>query len=105
MAFGDVDEATDEFDDFVVSNNGDTEKVLATVASTIYLFSKKYPDAVIYAKGSSPIRTRLYRISISNNFEALNEQFDVFGLSDGIGWNRYEKNKNYSAFFIKRKNL
>ena len=33
LAFGDVDETTDEFDDFVVTNNGDSEKVLATVAS------------------------------------------------------------------------
>ena len=33
LAFGDVDEKTGEFDDLVVTNNGDSEKILATVAS------------------------------------------------------------------------
>ena len=103
LAFGDVDETTDKFDDLVVTNNGDSEKVLATVASAVYLFSKKYPDAMIYAKGSTPVRTRLYRIGISNNFEELTELFNVLGLLD-MKWCVYEKNKNYSAFLIKRKN-
>ena len=103
LAFGDVDEMTDEFDDLVVTNNGDTEKVLATVASTVYLFSKQYPDAVIYAKGSTPVRTRLYRMGISHNFEELTKLFNVLGLLDNSKWCVYEKNKNYSAFLIKRK--
>ena len=103
LAFGDVDGKTDEFDDLVVTNNGDSEKVLATVALSVYLFSKKYPKAMIYAKGSTPVRTRLYRIGISNNFEELTELFDVLGLLD-TKWCVYEKNKNYSAFLIKRKN-
>ncbi len=105
LAFGDVNEETDDYDNLAVTNNGDSDKVLATVASTVFLFSNQYPDAVIYAKGSTPVRTRLYRIGISKNFEELSETFDVFGLSDDKHWKSYEKNKSYSAFFIKRKNL
>ena len=104
LALGDVNTETDDFDDSVVSNNNDSQKVLATVASAVYLFSQKYPTAVIFAEGSNAVRTRLYRIGISNNLEELTEQFDVFGFLDTIGWGIYEKNKDYSAFFIKRKN-
>ena len=44
LAFGDKDLKTGEIDDKVISNNGDSEKVLATVVSTVYAFTDKYPD-------------------------------------------------------------
>ena len=103
LAFGDVDVETNDFDDEVISNNGDSRKVLATVASTIYLFMEKYPKAIVYAEGRNPARTRLYRIGISNNLDELKEDFDVFGFLEGVGWYEYEKNKDYSAFSIKVK--
>ena len=105
LAFGDVNADTDDFDDEVISNNGDTAKVLATVASTVYLFIKNYRGTTIYAEGGNPARTRLYRIGISNNLEELEEKFDVFGYIENLGWKKYEKNKDYSSFFIKEKKL
>ena len=105
LAFGDVDPDTGDFDDFVITNNQDTIKVLATVAASVYAFSDVYPNARIYATGSTPARTRLYRMGISNNLEELQEQFEVFGFLETIGWSEYEKNNNYSAFFIRRKTL
>jgi hypothetical protein len=41
LAFGDKNPETGEIDDKVVSNNGDSEKVLATVVATVYAFSDK----------------------------------------------------------------
>lgn len=38
LAFGDKDLMTDEMDDLSVTNNGDTEKVLATVVASLYVF-------------------------------------------------------------------
>ena len=105
LAFGDVIEETNALDDKVISDNKDSKKVLTTVASTIYTFIGKYPNAAIYAEGSNVARTRLYRIGISNNFEELTEQFDVYGFLDNIGWVEYEKNKDYSAFYVIKKNL
>ena len=105
LAFGDVIEETNVLDDKVISDNKDSKKVLTTVASTIYTFIGKYPNAVVYAEGSNLARTRLYRIGISNNLEELTEQFDVYGFLDNIGWVEYEKNKDYSAFYIIKKNL
>ena len=102
LAFGDVDAETNKLDDKVVSNNNDTEKVLTTVASTVYIFIKKYSDATILARGSTASRTRLYQIGISNHLEELSKLFEVYGFLENIGWTEYEKNKNYLAFAIKK---
>jgi hypothetical protein len=38
LAFGDLNEATQKIDDKVVTDNGDSIKVLATVAQAVYWF-------------------------------------------------------------------
>lgn len=103
LAFGDINTVTGKIDDKVISDNADTKKVLATVAATVFEFMKKHPNAMIYAEGSNLVRTRLYRIGISNNLEAINENFSVLGLFGKDDWRVYEKNNNYSAFLIKKK--
>jgi hypothetical protein len=100
LAFGDVNEETDDFDDKIVSDNEDTNKVLVTVASTVALFLSIYPDAFVRAKGGNFARTRLYRMGISSHLEAINKNFKVFVLLDDTNWEVYEKNKNYSAYVI-----
>ena len=64
MAFGDLNITTREINDEVITNNGDALKILATVVSTVYAFIGKFPDAFIYATGSSEARTKLYRMGI-----------------------------------------
>jgi hypothetical protein len=64
LAFGDLDVKTREINDGIITNNGDATKVLATVVSTVYAFTGKYPDAYIFATGSNEARTRLYRMGI-----------------------------------------
>ena len=49
LAFGDKDPLSGDINDLAVSNNGDTEKVLATVIAALYVFFENYPAAyVIY---------------------------------------------------------
>lgn len=79
LGFGDKSIETGELDDLVVSNNGDTEKVLATVAMTVYEFFEEHPSATVYLKGSTSSRTRLYQISISKFIEQISIEFDVYG--------------------------
>ena len=57
LAFGDKNPDTGDIDDKVVSNNGDSEKILATIVATIYAFSDKYPDSWVFATGSTKART------------------------------------------------
>lgn len=102
LGFGDKDEATGQIDDEVITNNGDSEKVLATVAATLYLFMEKYPGAMVFAMGSTEARTRLYRIGITNNLIEIQKDFDVYGLLDD-GWHPFEKQTAYKAFLVTRK--
>ncbi len=102
LGFGDKNEHTGELNDCVVTNNGDSAKVLATVASTVYFFTNLFPNALIVATGSTPARTRLYRVVISNNLETIKGDFEVFGLLDGE-WEAFCQDTDYQAFLIKRK--
>ncbi len=68
LGFGDLNEETNQIDDLSVTNNGDSEKILSTVVSTIFAFTQKYPKALILATGSTPVRTRLYRMGIFESF-------------------------------------
>jgi hypothetical protein len=101
LGFGDKN-IFGKIDDFVITNNGDSRKVLATVASTVITFTDKYPNASIYATGSSKARTRLYRMGIANNLSDILQYFEVYGLR-GIVWYEFEKNVEYDAFLVKRK--
>lgn len=103
LAFGDKNPVTGEFDDLVISNNGDGEKVLATVVGTLLSFFDKHPDAYVYATGSTDARTRLYRIGISRYLEEVENDFDIFGEVDG-DWENYKRDTDYVAFLIKLKN-
>jgi len=103
LGFGDKDEKTGEINDLVITNNGDSQQVLATVASTVYAFTEKHPGAWIYASGSNSARTRLYRIGITNNLLDIKKDFEVFGLKDDQ-WHSFRKGSDYKAFLIKRKN-
>lgn len=66
LAFGDKDPVTGEIGDRVVSNNGDIEKALATVAGAVFAFLDQHSEAWIFAAGSTSSRTRLYRMGITN---------------------------------------
>lgn len=102
LAFGDKDIVSGEIDDTVVSNNGDSEKVLATVVASVYAFTNKYKDVLIYVTGSTKSRNRLYRMGISKYLVEIKRDFHVFGLIDGA-WEKFQHGKEYSAFVAKRK--
>ena len=102
LAFGDYHEETDTIDDQIITNNNDSQKVLATVAATLYIFTERHPDIWVYTTGSNLARTRLFRMGITKNFEEIKEDFEVFGLSEDY-WYQFEKEKNYEAFLVRRK--
>lgn len=103
LAFGDKNPDSGEFDDRTVTDNGDSDKVLATVVAAIYLFSETYPGKWIYATGSTPARTRLYRMGINKYFDTVEIDFNIMGENQNE-WELYEKGKDYQAFAVLRKN-
>jgi hypothetical protein len=77
---------------------------LATVAKTLYLFTERYPEAVVIATRSTLARTRLYRIGITNNLADIEKDFVLLGLTNSE-WEPFRKNVTYFAFAIRRKLL
>ena len=107
LGFGDWDEEIGELDDQIISKNGDTEKVLATVAETANLFWSEYPNASIFFMGSTPDnetprRTRLYQMKINRYFSEINSITDIEGYR-ADEWESFMNHKNYIAFLISRK--
>ena len=102
LAFGDKNPITGDIDDKIISNNGDSEKVLATVVASVYAFTDKYPTAWVYATGSTKARTRLYRMGISKFFKEVTDDFEILGeLNDD--WKAFESNIEFEGFLVKRK--
>lgn len=102
LAFGDKNIETGEFDDKIVTDNGDSEKVLATVVAALYAFADRYPTAWVYATGSTLARTRLYRMGINKYFKIVETDFDIMGEHQNE-WEWYKYGKDYQAFAVRRK--
>jgi hypothetical protein len=103
LAFGDYDPLIEGINDLSITNNGDSEKVLATVASTIFIFTEAYPKAWIVASGSTPIRTRLYRMAISKNLDIILTDFVIFGYTNHGKWESFKVDVHYEAFLLSKK--
>ncbi len=102
LAFGDKNIETGEIDDKVVSNNGDSEQVLATVVSAVFAFTDLNKNTWVYATGSNKARTRLYRMGVNKYLDEVEKDFWVFGMLNGE-WEKFEKETDYTAFVVRRK--
>ncbi len=101
LGFGDKNIQTGELSDTVKSNNGDRDKVLATVASTIYQFTERYPNAWVLMQGSNAVRTRLYQIGINLYYDEVVTQFTILGFKNDE-WITFKKNTNYDGFLLQK---
>ena len=103
LAFGDVME-NGEIDHYSITDNGDRNKILATVFDVVNTYTVRYPERFIYFRGSTSERTRLYRIAIGLNLEELSRVFDIFVEIEGDDrFIPFRKNMELEAFLIKRK--
>jgi hypothetical protein len=103
LGFGDYNEAKGKIDDLVVSNNGDSEKILATVAAGVILFLEMYPNAQVFAQGSTPSRTRFYIMGISKNLNEIKNVLEILGAISENEWEFFKENRPYTALLVKRK--
>ena len=101
LGFGDKNLETGDVDDKVVSDNGDSDKVLATVVSAVYAFTDLNPNTWVYATGSTKARTRLYRMGISRYYKKIKEDFELYGLKDDK-WIEFDKKIDFEAFVVRR---
>jgi hypothetical protein len=103
LALGDVDE-DNEIDDYIVTDNGDRNKVLATVAAIVEAYTKRFPERWIIFRGSTEERTRLYRMAVGLHLDELSVLYEIWAYRDEE-MIPFAKNLKINAFLIKRKVL
>jgi hypothetical protein len=102
LSFGNLN-SDGTIDDVTTNDNKDRDKILATVASTVYNFTDRFPERYVFFTGSSKERTRLYRMALTINYQELARTFIIWGLRDSGGFEPFGKNIHYNGFLIKRK--
>ncbi|HEY4207471.1 MAG TPA: hypothetical protein VGM31_11690 [Puia sp.] len=102
LSFGDWNENLNRLDDSSRTNNGDRNKVLATVAYTALDFTAKFPHSQILIEGSTSARTRLYQMGIADTLLEIKKKFIIFGYFKEH-WEPFLRGKNYEAFLIQKK--
>lgn len=101
LAFGDVDK-DGMINDYIISDNGDRNKILGTIVDIIKLYTEKFPDRWILFRGSTEERTRLYRMAVGINLEELSKIFSIVAIVNGV-IHAFKKNMAITAFLVKRK--
>ena len=107
LAFGNLNN-DGSIDDETTNDNKDRDKILATVAATVYEFTARYPDKTIFFCGTTSERTRLYRIALTVNQEELKKDFLIYGVLKGIDTFekvQFRKGVDYFGFMVKRKKM
>lgn len=102
LCLGDWNENQQIVDDSIISNNQDTEKVLASVADIIFQFTDRNPNAIIYIEGNTESRVRLYQIKINKYLNEIIAHFELFGLLKNLDLEPYSAGNKYLGFVGKR---
>jgi hypothetical protein len=122
VSFGEIDEFSNVFNlalgtilpggkmDFeTVTNNGDRNKILVTVADIILKFIENHPGKNVYITGSDDRRTLLYQRAIAYGYDELIEVFNIYGdISINSRANEFElfdKTRNYAGFLVEKKTV
>ena len=82
------------------SKNQDMNKIMATVIKCMLIFLENNPLVNVVFSGSTPIRTRLYKMIINKLFNSIKDKFEVKGFSETHGLEKFDMNHEYSFFVI-----
>ena len=102
LALADIDPDTDGLEYSVITDNGDTSKILATVYQAIKDYTQRHPERPIFIAGSSSTRNRLYRMAINHSILEIFKDFAVFGLKLG-DWELFKPLESYEFFLVIRR--
>ena len=86
--------------DTTVSNNDDLERVLSTVIQIILKFLNHNLDCEVSFAGSTPERTRLYRIVINKYINDFSDHLSVDGILPEQSREAFKPNRPYLSFVL-----
>lgn len=70
--------------------------ILNTVAAIVLAFLESKGDAIVFAQGATPAKTRLYQMSLNANMPDINQKLVIIGFRDNM-WEKFDSTKNYEA--------
>jgi hypothetical protein len=103
IALGDIN-SEGELDDESRSDNGDMNKVFATVAQCILDFMNTHPDTDVLVQGNTVAKNRLYRGVINSMWDGIEVELHIDGLV-GNEWESFSRGstKSYLSFIFSKK--
>jgi hypothetical protein len=103
LAFGNIS-ADGRLDDKNISDNGDRNRILATVAAAMDKYTQRYPRRWVYFRGNSPARTRLYRMAIGAHLQELSERFEIYvETEEDEEFVPFRKDLSVQGFIVRRR--
>ena len=85
------------------SNNGDVVKVFATVIKCVKTFASDFHDSVIFFKGNTEQKNRVYNEILRRHYDEFSVDFNIFGVSNIDGnstVSKFNRKKYYSGFYL-----
>ncbi len=97
-----------QIDFTTTTNNGDRNKVLATVAEIVRIFLDNNTEKSVYLTGSDERRTVLYHRAIAYAYIELIQSFNIYGQTspeiEDKNFDPFDSTITYYGFLIKNKN-
>ncbi len=89
------------------SNNGDIIRIFSTIVICIKIFTERFPECIIFFKGNTEQKTRVYNEILRKYYIDFLTEFAIFGVSitdENITTaEEFSVSKTYSGFLVKRK--
>lgn len=102
LAFGILDRGG-KMDDVIINNNGDRNKIIATVIAAINEFTYHYPGKLAYFSGHTKERNKLYKGALSIYLEQWLQGYTIWALKEDNSFELFKKNTSYFGYIIKEK--
>lgn len=104
LGLADYDVDTGQYNDIVISNNGDMRKILTTVVSTLPIFFGEHPDKIVHIEGSDQTRKDYYHKLINDYWYRIQELYFVEGCNNGTV-EIFQKGMKYEFILISLKKV
>ena len=103
LAFGDANSDESDFDDKIISNNGDMRQIIQTLFLTGLVFTEAYPNRRIFVEPVDAKRGLLYNRVFKDKQVEIEAFFYIKGKLPKRKAEKYNPLKIYRSFILTRK--
>jgi hypothetical protein len=105
LAFGDANADESDFDDTIISNNGDMRQIIQTIFLTGLIFTEAYPNRRVFVIPVDAQRGLLYNRVFKEKQAEIEAYFSIQGKMPNKKAEAYNALKIYRSFILTRKTI